>query len=546
MYAIQPNRSTRLLQPFKHRILGTLSLDSPFLGLHPGIVVSGLSSLFQPTPKSDKDATESSETSLTVDPSTSDLQLPLSDTTSNNATTTSSPPPAQLNELYDPPYFNDLPFREKPLISRLRHFASKHKTEGIFNAIGNHIVSHLEFGGCMADYPELSSRYKRIRALEDVDELKAISEGHPAAAHRRVRFVNYYTLSPGRPKPSPQIDSAGVASLSTSTLGLDEQEADKEQSCAVQDQTDSDFCPGSGKPVSSGRAAVDSIFDGEDLYEADETSPRSDEIPTVENPRESQVMDHDHVSENDGHVSMLHLDPTPIPDEEEEGRVAANEEPHEADVPPAAEIKPSLDLAPIPPDPKEPTPPDLTKYTDKDARKQAEKEAKREQKAYQQAIKDRNKAIREREKLLEKRRRKSEKEAQRLQKQSLREAQEAQKHRDDAEAALGAKHTATESASTSVATASGRNAQDKTPPHPADEQPKKLRKFCSLPRRHNGQRDPTWVDVYMADVDEVGAHCGLFAPGPHYDKLVGDVGSRIMTWVHDDMSTRAAIDMQSS
>ncbi len=35
----------------------------------------------------------------------------------------------------------------------------------------------------------------------------------------------------------------------------------------------------------------------------------------------------------------------------------------------------------------------------------------------------------------------------------------------------------------------------------------------------------------MEGVDEVGAHCGLFFPGEHYERLVGDVGSRIVGWV---------------
>ena len=31
-----------------HRILGTTNLDVPFLGMHPGVVVSGIGSLFRP------------------------------------------------------------------------------------------------------------------------------------------------------------------------------------------------------------------------------------------------------------------------------------------------------------------------------------------------------------------------------------------------------------------------------------------------------------------------------------------------------------------
>ncbi|KAI7518793.1 hypothetical protein KC331_g21021, partial [Hortaea werneckii] len=35
-------------RPFKHRILGTINFDVPFLGMHPGVVRSGLASIFKP------------------------------------------------------------------------------------------------------------------------------------------------------------------------------------------------------------------------------------------------------------------------------------------------------------------------------------------------------------------------------------------------------------------------------------------------------------------------------------------------------------------
>jgi hypothetical protein len=40
---------------FKHRILGTINLDVPFLGLHPGIVRSGLASIFKPSEETHQD-----------------------------------------------------------------------------------------------------------------------------------------------------------------------------------------------------------------------------------------------------------------------------------------------------------------------------------------------------------------------------------------------------------------------------------------------------------------------------------------------------------
>ncbi|OAA43492.1 catalytic protein [Beauveria brongniartii RCEF 3172] len=543
----QPNHDPYLHQPFKHRILGTLSLDSPFLGLHPGIVASGLSSLFQPAPKSDKGIGESaSQSSLAENLSAGDLTLPVSNTASNASTISSLS--AQTNEFYDPPFFNDVPHREKPLLSRLRHFAYKHKAQGIFNAIGNHIVSHLEFGGCMADYPELVARYKRIRALEDVDELKAISQGHPAAAHRRVRFVNYYTLSPGRPKPSPQIDAAVVVESSLSTLALNEPEAGSKELARSETDSASHSSNGAEEIPRLDLELADDGCDEEDLYEAKDPEPQAGEKSTAAKSSPESVSEEDPVSETESHKSLLHLDPVPMLDEMEETAeiaVPSSEAAITASPEPGPDL-PELDLTAVPPAPEEPTYPDLTKYTDKDARKQAEKEAKREQKAYQQAVKNRNRALREREKLVEKRRKKSEKEAQKLEKQLHREMQ---RRRDEAkaEAETAACLTMEESVTAAVTTTTTTTMTDQDTQHqqpPKEQQPRKLRKFCALPGKINGRPDPTWVDVYMADVDEVGAHCGLFAPGAHYDTLVGDVGNRVMAWVHEDLSTRAAMAMQ--
>lgn len=36
----------------RHRILGIIAFDSPFLGMHPGVISAGLGSLFRTEPKS--------------------------------------------------------------------------------------------------------------------------------------------------------------------------------------------------------------------------------------------------------------------------------------------------------------------------------------------------------------------------------------------------------------------------------------------------------------------------------------------------------------
>lgn len=65
-----------------------------------------------------------------------------------------------------------------------------------------------------------------------------------------------------------------------------------------------------------------------------------------------------------------------------------------------------------------------------------------------------------------------------------------------------------------------------TEPTPA--LPKREHRFCILPRSF---KENCWVKVPMDGVDEVGAHCGLFVPGPIYEQLVGDVATRIEGWL---------------
>jgi hypothetical protein len=210
---------------------------------------------------------------------------------------------------------------------------------------------------------------------------------------------------------------------------------------------------------------------------------------------------------------MQDLDPIPIPDSEMEKLESQS-------------TTCDLDLPPIPDHPHEPSLPDLQAILDKDARKQAEKEVKRLQKAYTQAVKNRSKAIQEREKLLEKRRNKAAKDADKMAKVAEKERVKQERERARAEA------KARESAD------KVRGQQDEGE---GEERPRKLKKFCALPSRREGMSDPTWIDVYMDGMDVVDAHCGLFLSGPHYDKLVGDVGSRIAGWVGDELTKRAIL-----
>ncbi|KAL7790823.1 hypothetical protein V8C37DRAFT_383323 [Trichoderma ceciliae] len=578
---LMPSRISSSQQPLKHRILGNLSLDSPFLGLHPGIVASGISSLFQPaaTPPSQDVASPSPSNSYSADPQ------PSSPTTLDSGPLSGSRDPN-----FDPPFFNDAPFRERPFLTRMFNFGSKHWSEGIFTALGNHIASHLEFGGCLADYRGLMSRYNQVRALEDVDDLQILGGGSFNNSHPRVRFLNYYTLSPGRPTKSP---TTAKGSRDTSQVDLSMDSMDSAYGIKMEEEINAKL----------GNVTIPPT-DDETRSQATSISPKPGTLAKEDDPSEPTAKSYllsregkninsaGSISGPEGsrqsldldRLSIQEIDPIPM-DEAEDGFVEQglgtavsniSNRPSvslEDTVDETREISeqtpvslPDPDLPPIPSLPSSPKQPDLSQYTDKDSRKQAEKEFGRLQKAYENSVKDRDKAIREREKLVEKRQRKAQKDAQKeadkLERDSKRQQQKseqekrrlekeeekaakAEKRLLEKEAAAAAKQLADETkraadqaAASSTTSVAAPETESETP-----SRPRRLNKFCTTPSKTNGVMDPAWVSVYMDGMDEVAAHCGLFFPGPHYDRLVGDVGGRIVSWVQNDLSVRAVLEL---
>lgn len=466
-------------------------------------------------------------------------------------------------------------------------FIKKHHAEGVAKSVRNRLYDQLEFGSCLANYSSLHDRYKRVRALEDVDEVVALSQGHPAGSHARVRFVNYYTLSSGVPKKpkTPKAEESRQASdrdeLSVESPTSPHSSRRSSISITVTGPGGQDQVPQAsthddvvGKSNASDKVAGHAV---------DTNTGR-----TAESKQETSAME-DRLS----YLSMQDLDPVPMSDSEEscgpstdnkqKQSLPADDSLPQLSQPPSEDSSlqkvqsptEELQLPPLPPEPSEPDLPDLAQFTDKAARKQAEKESKRLQKAYESALKDRAKAVREREKLIEKRRKDSlkaqekqdrqakkevdtheKREKQRLEKEQLR--MEKERLRMEKEAAKLQKKTAGSVASLEQSDGDeqylGESAgADRAPEGQEEEErladeaqkiaPKKSKKFCTLPNKVNGQMDETWVDVYMDGMSEVTAHCGLFFSGPHYDKLIGDVGSRIVAWVQDDLTKRAIMEM---
>ena len=387
---MQPKQDPRSTYPFKHRILGTLSCDSPFLGIHPGVVVSGIASLFRPAPTpqgsqpGDDDIAsltsgQSSTTTLALsptlspDPSLYSELMPPSGATSPQPSTADRPDP-----FFNQPFFNDAQFLDRGWWKNVAHFAKKHKQEGIIDAAANHILNHLEFGGCLADYASLNIRYNKLRKLESIEPIVWTDNGPQDAG--RVRFVNYYTISTGKvrkekSKGSPYLKPEAAGSVVSAAGSLSGSSGASTPRISIEDHSD------------TARPQLLEFIMPDDITPLTTNSTDPSSLPGGEEGDESKVA-------SKAVVAAPKLPPPP------------QNHPH---LPSAEEL--ALGLPEIPPLPTEPETPDLEAFTDKDARRQAEKEAKRARKAYEQAVKNREKAIKERQRIVDKRRKKAEKEA---------------------------------------------------------------------------------------------------------------------------------------
>ncbi|KAH6850852.1 hypothetical protein B0I37DRAFT_429168 [Chaetomium sp. MPI-CAGE-AT-0009] len=540
--------------PFRHRILGTISLDAPLLGLHPGIVVSGIASLFRPAPSPPAPGLNE-ETQpdylqpqgLSPDPSIYSEVSPPSDASSHSlnpypsSSTGSSSTLPPRDPFFNPPFPNDVPFVDRGWFKNVLHFATKHKEENLVYAAANHIVSHLEFGACLADYPELKSRYNRLRQLED--------DGDWSQPGRvRVRFSNYYTVSTGVIK-KPRTPSPGGASSTPGTRG---------EFGRLSHETDS-LAPTLRESIEESRVRNPSISveeysdeSGRDSLQILEpmpepefepepeakpkTGPESEPKPKTDFEIEvepelkpsSQPPDpaSQHEDNAPGTDNALDTDPAPTATSTDDDGPPPEGEPENQ----------GPNLPTIPSVPAPPTPPDLDAYPDKESRKQALKTYKAAVKVHSQATKARDKALKDRQKALDKQQRQADKLAKKQAKLVFQNPPPDDNDNDDDhhhhhhhQQQLNPHHHHKPKPENQK---QNQQKKQKTP---------RLRKFCLLPSQAKAGRDPTWVEVYMEGVDEVGAHCGLFLPGPHYERLVGDVGERVAGWVWEEASRRVVI-----
>ncbi len=457
-----------------------------------------------------------------------------------------------------------------------------------------------------------------MRVLEECDENRRKSTFSQAQSVPRVRFVNYYTVSTGRPKKpkSPKSPKSPASSRSNSPQPqLRENERNELDTISRSTTNERDK-----SPENSELTLVDPIPSTDNPEFSDDDQTRA--TPTTLTPAQT-----------------ISAQSTELPSE----------------TPP--------DLPEIPPIPKEPAFVDLAQFSDKAERRAAEKAHDQALKEYQKEVKARNKIIHQRDKAeekwakqqekrqaeLKKKAEKAEKEKAekekaekekaekekaekekaekdkppkskplthhesemlRLEAESKRMQAEAERmqggpkkaqenddasqkqpksesasivdvesdledlhiqdnHTDDQKPTLHHPYTDYEfsrstimsqaspdeqsSLAESEATSRSSHSNSKTHAHhertdSAPESPPKKKyskKFCLLPPKDaSGNRDPTWIPVFMDGIDEVTAHTSLFFMNETYERLVGDVGARIEEWTREADSVRLAREME--
>ncbi|KAI5795365.1 hypothetical protein DFH27DRAFT_564521 [Peziza echinospora] len=509
---------------YRHKIMGLVGFDVPFLGMHPGIITSGISSLFRPGDKRKTSAPPPPASPVTGKMSSAKVE--------NHD---EGPSAEDLFQLQNPQHFNtglNRPIRGSgPIVNSegggalggVWNFVNKHRGN-VPGATMQYVLSHMEFAACLADPMGLNSRYKRLKSLE---------LANAATGNYRVRFINYYTVCYGREKEETRQTTSGALSPTISGTADLTPATSRSSSHVRQDSRNS-----LGTPPNNNTLSVESAL----RPRTPETNSRGPNYQSIDNPnlspKSEQGSFHSARSSIDSHSSELNLPPSGVvalvssspqppqsPYQNTQGLDAAGQlsprspailiDSNDLNARSARYSLPSLPPAPIPP----PLHPELSHITDPKVQKAHMKENKRLWKEHLRQEKVHRKLIKEREKVLSK--------------------------LEAKDVAFGGNSTqqpfivpAASGGSDSRPSSSQLNAVDKKP------KIKKERKFCLIPREaqapEDGSQAPTsvtdefWVKVPMHNTDEVGAHCGLFLAGVEImDNSSSSSKNTVMTQPHD-------------
>ena len=470
-----PSHASGSQDYFQHRILGLLAFDTPFLGMHPGIVKSGIASLFRSKPEADavvskiSQATESA-TSIPYSSNTSEHSLMPTPTSPGMGTPLSpfASPITPSDPNFNPVFDNDPKWRvHKNKIDRAMYFWNKHSGD-LTGSAKSYVTSYVDFGGCLADYTGLRTRHDALLALDEMDPFNRAKPSPNERILRHVNFTNYYSASTGRTKPR---------SRSTSPTPTDEP------------RVSTDLAPSSPRAVSPRPTSS-----GSDTSRIASLSPTmTNDIPQTTTLPPSTDTDN----------------PDPI-----------NTEPTRDETAEVSE-DPNDDLPPIPPEPLPPPELDTTKYPREDALKLANLLQTQSLSTHSSALKDRQKFITAREKVIRKR-----------------EEAAAKLSRKQEEAALKAQRQQAKTPKPPSTRERERESQTVARPKP-EAPPKDRKFCTLPPKDRNGNRRcwervyMEGVDEVVAHTTLFDPVTEAYA------RLVSDTAERIEMWVRQDLSAQA-------
>lgn len=553
--------------PFRHRILGTIGFDAPYLGLHPHVVKYGIKSIFKPPEK--PEAGPSSNASEQGSPHLGPQLSPAIVSDETNLMLSVAP-----DANYNPMFMNDIKLREpRAFMKNALHFIGKH-SDNLGNEVKRVFKTHWEYTSGLSSYSTLQNRYEKVRALEEANEDRRTKATFGRKPVPRVRFANYYTASiPPRSKSKSRSRSRS-RSKSRSRTGSPSGSHSRPPSSHRGDE-----------PLTRGRSR-------EEHHPTLDPS-MSKSTPTLGASPRISLEEH-----TEGHVipKEPQLPPEPSQNPTENASLAdtsslQDEKLHKLpsydSITSGATTSENVPLS-IPPTPQVPAFIDPSSYPDKESLKQAQKEYDQAVKTYKTDVKNRTKAIKAREKYDKKTLKDTAKiqSSPKLPITQPPQQQSQQEHSNDlmqaqkalAEMLLRQRNSPTTSednnrpatATTSSApsepdltrlstvttkdsppssspistTAStSRNDRKHSSHYRSDTEDPNARpqtkKFCMLPpKSKSGDRDPTWIRVLMPGWEPVTAHSGIFEQNRSYEMLVGDVSARIEEWVREDMTTR--------
>ena len=549
--------------PFRHRLLGTISFDSPFLGMHTGVIKSGLGSLFNPSP------TPPRSPQLESPPSTSG--------STGRMDTFAQSRPSDPN--FNPSFPNDVRLPVRSGWKNAFHFINKH-SDNLLKSTTTLLKSHYEFGACLSDFDGLKVRYGRIRTLEEEDQRTRASVVNGAAIPPRVRFVNYYSSCTGRPKKpqEPANDNDPNQSSEGHSQHLIHESSNHSQLSTPRDNDADDAVSVSScssfSSIESELEELEPLPSDTDSSITTSTTPSDSKLSVAgsftEPPQRpgpppskadfSDKVEYRQAMRNHGRELLKYAQNlkayhrhTRVSQQQQSGLAKTNQKMELKDLQENAKVE----LEAIKADQKS-----LSNAGSAQGRKQEiERMAQRRKKEYET-----QKQELKRQAQLVKEKRKAEKDMtkkeQKQDKQKLKEDAKRLKHlyrnecgksKKSKSQSMPDKEEVIEQQPSTVKAAE--NDRD-TKSDITVTKPVKEKHFCNLPAKDSaGARDKAWRRVFMEGVDEVGAHCGLFFAqgastankeqaefgqqngwGDRYAQLVGDVSENIEGWVQDYMT----------